>query len=96
MTEQLDDQREFEKNLEKLMPHWLSHNDQHIRDNEKWLGIIEGMGLERVARELKEAIAILKEANNHVALANKELKDAEVDRPADKPAEKAACKNNRG
>ncbi|MFW6113726.1 MAG: tRNA (N6-threonylcarbamoyladenosine(37)-N6)-methyltransferase TrmO [Actinomycetota bacterium] len=91
MAEQQQDRAEFEKNMKKLralMPYWLSHNEQHILDNEKWLGIIEEMGLEEVARELKEAIDMLKEANGHIALANEELKGAEAGEPGDMPAKR--------
>ena len=55
------------------MPYWISHNNEHIRDNEKWLRRIEDKGLKGVACELEEAVKILKEANRHIELADKEI-----------------------
>ena len=76
MTEQPNSQKGLDPTIEKLkmlMPYWISHNNEHIRDNEKWLRRIEDKGLKEVACELEEAVKILKEANRHIELANKEI-----------------------
>jgi len=84
MVRQRDNQKGVDPTIEKLkilMPYCISHGNQHIRDNEKWLREIENMGLKEVARELKEAIKILKEANRHIELANKKMEENSVSRP---------------
>ncbi len=63
------------KKLELLMSYWINHNKQHIRDNETWLHKIENMGLKKVASELRRFIALSEEANEHIELANKKLKE---------------------
>jgi len=86
MTRQKNNQKGVDPTIEKLkilMPYWISHNNQHIRDNEKWLRKIENIGLKEVAYELKEAIRILKEANRHIKLANEKVEESSVSRPAE-------------
>lgn len=61
------------KKLKLLMPYWINHNNEHIRDNEIWLNKIEKMGLKKAAAELKKVIELSKEANSHIELANKRL-----------------------
>ena len=60
------------------MPYWVSHNNQHILDKEKWLRRIEDKGLKEVACELREGIEFFKEANRHIELANRKMKEASV------------------
>ena len=70
--------------LKILMPYWISHNNEHIRDNEKWLRKIENKGLKEVVYELKEAIKTLKQANRHIELANIKLEENSGSRPGEK------------
>ncbi len=58
-------------------PHWINHNNDHIRDNEKWLKKTIGLGLKDVGHEIEEAIEILKKANRHIELAYKKLQQSE-------------------
>ena len=84
MTEKLDNKRESASDIEKLkllMPYWINHNNDHIRDNEKWLKKIVNLGLKEVGHELREAIEILKKANKHIELANKKLEQSGVPKP---------------
>jgi len=60
--------------LKLLMLYWFNHNNEHIRDNEKWLQKINDMGLADVSDELKKVIKLSKEANEHIKLANTKLK----------------------
>jgi tRNA (adenine37-N6)-methyltransferase len=78
MTQHPEIQQEAERDLKKLkvlLPYWVSHNDQHIQDEEKWLEKIEGLGLAGVASELKQAIEISREANRHIELANQSMQE---------------------
>jgi len=67
--------------LRILMPHWINHNNDHIRDNEKWLKKTIGLGVKDVGHELKEAIDILKKANRHIEVAYKKLQQSESPKP---------------
>ena len=60
--------------LKLLMSYWISHNNEHIRDNEKWFHKVEEIGLREIAQELKKVIKLSKEVNEHIELANKKLK----------------------
>jgi len=74
MTEKSDDKKKAVSDIEKLrilIPYWINHNNDHIRDNEKWLKKTIGLGLEDVGHELKEAIEILKKANMHTISCNR-------------------------
>lgn len=62
-------QTDIEK-LSILLPHWLHHNNDHIRDQEKWITLAEKAGLIDVADELRNAIDYSKKANRHVEQAN--------------------------
>jgi len=66
--------RSDKEKLKSLMLYWFNHNNEHIRDNEKWLHKIDGMGLEEVSDELRKVIKLSKEANEHIKLANTRLK----------------------
>ena len=84
MTEKLDNKKEFASDIEKLkllMPYWINHNNDHIRDNEKWLKKIDNLGFKEVGSELREAIEILKKANRHIELANKKLEQSGIPKP---------------
>jgi len=86
MTKQQNNQKEVDPTTEKLrilMPYWISHNNQHIQDKEKWLRKIENIGLKEAAHELEESIRILKEANRHIELANKKMEENSVSRPGE-------------
>ena len=41
--------------LAKLLDHWVSHNNDHADNYTQWSGKAEEMGLEQVARLLKDA-----------------------------------------
>ena len=60
-----------------MMPHWINHNNDHIRDNEKWLKKTVSLGLKEVGHKLRAAIETLKKANRHIELANKKLQESD-------------------
>ena len=65
---------EIEK-LKKIMQYWIAHNNEHIKENERWLKNINDIGLANIADEVRAVINNLKEANNHANLGLKKLED---------------------
>lgn len=61
------------KKLKIIIPYWIEHNNEHIGDHGKWLKDAEKFELKEVASELRKAIALLKQANEHIKLAYKKL-----------------------
>jgi hypothetical protein len=64
----MQNQNQLRTDIEKLivlLPYWISHNSDHIRDQEKWLKKAEKEGLIEVADELKKAIDHSKKGNRH-------------------------------
>jgi len=59
--------------LERLLPYWIQHNEQHMFDHEKWKRKAESSGLNGVAEELEKVIALSKEANSHIEQARRLL-----------------------
>ena len=56
--------------LSILLPRWLHHNNEHIRDQEQWTKKAEDAGLYEVADELRRAIDFSKKANRCIEQAN--------------------------
>ncbi len=67
--------------LRRLMPYWITHNNERIRDNEKWRKVAESLGLKAVAAELRATTELLKEANRHIESANKRIDTKTVSGP---------------
>ncbi|MEW6671211.1 MAG: hypothetical protein AB1427_05870 [Thermodesulfobacteriota bacterium] len=67
--------------LSILLPHWLHHNNDHIRDQEKWVKAAEDAGFTKVADELRRAIGFFKRANRHLEKADLCLKVKIADAP---------------
>ena len=51
--------------LQKLLPYLLAHNRGHVADIEKWAQKAEEAGYQEVTGELKTAIELFNEVNNH-------------------------------
>ena len=51
--------------LQKLLPYLLSHNKGRTADIEKWALKTEEAGYQEVAQELKTAIELFNDVNNH-------------------------------
>ena len=62
-------QTDIEK-LSILLPHWLNHNNDHIRDQEQWIKKAEAVGLIKVADELRQSLDYSKKANRHMEQAD--------------------------
>lgn len=97
MTQQPEASQQ-EQNLKKLkvlLPYWVSHNAQHIEDEEKWLEKITELGLDEVARELREAIEVAREANIHIESANEKLQEVNAPEAGGTPQESRPGKPSR-
>ena len=68
--------------LSILLPHWLHHNNDHIRDQEKWITLAEKAGLIDVADELRKAIDHSIKASHHLAQADLCLKNMALSQEA--------------
>ncbi len=80
----MDNKKKVKSDIDKLktlMSYWVSHNNEHIRDNEKWFHKVEKLGLKEIAQELKKVIELSKEVNEHIELANKKLKEGYTPEP---------------
>jgi len=71
--------------LKHLLPHWLGHNSHHVLDYEKWATRAEAAGLTGVAREIRKAVELSKEANRHVERAGRLVEEEQPAEPAPKP-----------
>jgi len=80
MENQPKQQTDIEK-ITILLPYWLKHNNDHIRDQEKWLKKAEKAGLIEVADEMGKAINYLKKANHHIEQAGLYIKNSKTSRP---------------
>lgn len=82
----MENQSQHRTDVEKLtvlLPYWVNHNNDHIRDQEKWLKKAEKEGLIEVADELATAIEHSKNANRHIEQANLSLKIDDGPSPLD-------------
>lgn len=77
MKKQSKHQMDIEK-LTVLLPYWLKHNKEHVRDQEIWLEKAQRAGLIKIAEELKKVIDYLKMVNHHIKNANLCIKSNEA------------------
>jgi hypothetical protein len=59
--------------LSKLCEHWASHNESHMENFEKWRKIVEVKDLTNVLDNLNNAINMMKNCNDYLLSAKKEL-----------------------
>ena len=75
MENQISHQTDIEK-LTVLLPYWLKHNQQHIRDQEIWFEKAQKAGLIEIAAELEKVIDHSKKINQHIKTAVLLLKNS--------------------
>jgi tRNA-Thr(GGU) m(6)t(6)A37 methyltransferase TsaA len=70
--------------MEAILDYWIEHNDEHARENLKWLKKAEEFGNPEVVNELRAVIEISEKISHHVREAKKKLKlqDRESDTPS--------------
>ncbi len=59
------------RKLERLLSFWVHHNEHHLIEHGKWKEKANAIGLRAVAEEMDTAIALAKEANEHLERARK-------------------------
>jgi hypothetical protein len=53
----------FDEKLEKLLRHWIKHNNEHKKTYSEWMKRAEDNGLSRVAKTLSEVAGMTLEIN---------------------------------
>ncbi len=57
---------EFREKLERLLGHWLEHNDAHIEEMEKWVAEAEEMGEAEIAEGLDACVEAMQEVGDRL------------------------------
>ncbi len=52
---------DFREKLERLLSHWLEHNDAHIEEMEKWVSEAEEQGEAEIAESLEACVDAMQE-----------------------------------
>jgi tRNA-Thr(GGU) m(6)t(6)A37 methyltransferase TsaA len=68
--------------LKVLIEYWVSHNREHIEENEKWLLKVRKLGLEDVAHRLKHVIELSETINEQLEHAKRSLVEQSIIEPA--------------
>jgi tRNA-Thr(GGU) m(6)t(6)A37 methyltransferase TsaA len=63
--------------LAALLPYWVNHNNDHIREQQNWLTRAQKEGLTNVADELTRAIEYSKKSIQHIEQAHLHLKNTQ-------------------
>ncbi len=74
-NEVMMDQVELRKRLEKLVAHWIEHNDAHAEEFRAWADKAESAGDEAVAESIMQAAEQMGRANAFLLAAAKDLKE---------------------
>jgi tRNA-Thr(GGU) m(6)t(6)A37 methyltransferase TsaA len=77
--------------IKSLLLYLLSHNKEHMRENKKWLKMIQQAGFEEITHTIKEINTFTDAANRHLEHALKKLEDSSVKGP---PAAREKKKND--
>ena len=59
--------------LSLLLGHWADHNKDHAAEYQKWVDKLEADGKNEVADCIKEAIALMAQADEHLIAAKAKL-----------------------
>lgn len=60
--------------LEKIIPYWIKHNNEHINEHKSWMEDAGKLGLTEIVVELGEVIELLKKANRHIDILNEKTR----------------------
>jgi len=66
---------EITQKLEVLIPHWISHNEEHVSEYRKWADRLESEGLVVTAERLRQAADLVMASNRHFQEARTTLGD---------------------
>jgi hypothetical protein len=67
---------EITQKLKVLIPHWISHNEEHVGEYSKWADRLESEGLVATAERLRQAADLVLASNRHFQEAQTRLEDA--------------------
>ena len=56
---------EITEKLKVLIPHWISHNEEHAGEYKKWAERLEAEGLVDIAERLRQAAGLIVALNRH-------------------------------
>ncbi len=59
--------------LQKLLPHWVEHNEEHAQKFDEWAAKARQLGLEDVANRLASAAELLRKASWELEAASKAM-----------------------
>lgn len=59
--------------LQKLLPHWVEHNEEHAQKFEEWAEKARQLGLEEVSRRLITAAELFHKATQELKAAVQEM-----------------------
>ena len=66
---------EITEKLKVLIPHWISHNEEHAGEYKKWAERLEAEGLVDIAERLSQAADLIVASNRHFQEAQTKLED---------------------
>ena len=66
---------EIAEKLKVLIPHWISHNEEHAGEYKKWAERLEAEGLVDIAERLRQAAELIVASNRHFQEAQTKLED---------------------
>jgi hypothetical protein len=66
---------EITQKLNVLIPHWISHNEEHAGEYRKWAERLEAEGLVYIAERLRQAAELVVASNRHFQEAQTKLED---------------------
>ncbi len=49
-----------------VIQHWIEHNRSHMTEYQKWVEKARDLGLDRIRREIEEAVKKLSQVNQHL------------------------------
>jgi hypothetical protein len=56
----------YMQKLEKIIPYWIKHNNEHLVEHQKWMEDARSLGLLEIAEEFESVTGLMKEANKHI------------------------------
>ncbi len=57
--------KDYLEKLKKILPHWIEHNNEHIKEHKKWLKDAKLLGANKIVEDLEKIINLLNEANKN-------------------------------
>ncbi|MBW2056513.1 MAG: hypothetical protein JRH07_09110 [Deltaproteobacteria bacterium] len=65
--------KEILEKVRVLIPHWISHNEEHAQEYRKWADRLEAEGLGEIAGPIREAADLVAGSNRRFLTAQERL-----------------------